>query len=82
MPAVTYWSHVKSATSIFAVTLGLGKSALFGLLVGLVGCAAGMGTRNTADGVGVAATAAVVGGIVSIAVADGIAAVVCHLLGV
>ena len=82
VPAVVYWSHVADTSSIFIILLGLGKSALFGLLVGLIGCSAGMRTRNTADGVGVATTAAVVGGIVAIAVTDGIIAVVCYLLGV
>ena len=82
VPAVVYWSHVADTTSIFIILLGLGKSALFGLLVGLIGCSAGMRTRNTADGVGVAATAAVVGGIVAIAVTDGLIAVVCYILGV
>ena len=82
VPAVVYWSHVADTSSIFIILLGLGKSALFGLLVGLIGCSAGMRTRNTADGVGVAATAAVVGGIVAIAVTDGLIAVVCYILGV
>ena len=50
--------------------------------MGLIGCSAGMRTRNTADGVGVAATTAVVGGIVAIAVTDGLVAVVCYFLGV
>lgn len=82
VPPVVYWSHVTSATSMFMILFGLGKSALFGFLVGLIGCSAGMRTRNTADGVGVATTAAVVGGIVAIAVTDGLIAVVCYLLGV
>ena len=82
VPPVVYWSHVTSAASLFMIVFGLGKAALFGFLVGLIGCSAGMRTRNTADGVGVAATAAVVGGIVAIAVTDGILAVVCYLLGV
>ena len=54
----------------------------FGLLVGLIGCAAGMRTRATADGVGHAATSAVVGSIVAIAVSDGLVAVICGAWGV
>ena len=61
------------------IVFGLLKSCLFGLLVGLIGCGAGMRTQTTADGVGVSATSAVVGGIVAIAVADGILAVLCYL---
>ena len=82
MKRVVFWSHVKSTSTLFMILFGLGKSALFGLLVGLIGCSAGMRTRNTADGVGVAATNAVVGGIIAIAVFDGLIAVVCYLIGV
>ena len=82
VPAVVFWSHMKSTTTLFMILFGLGKSALFGLLVGLIGCSAGMRTRNTADGVGVAATNAVVGGIVAIAVTDGLLAVICYVFGV
>ena len=79
VPNVVYWGNVVSASDTFTIAFGLAKSALFGLLVGLVGCAAGMRTKSTADGVGVAATSAVVGGIVSIAIADGILAVICYV---
>lgn len=82
VPAVVYWGHVVRASTLFIIVLGLGKSVLFGFLVGLIGCACGMRTRNTADGVGVAATNAVVGGIIAIAVFDGLIAVVCYLIGV
>ena len=82
IPASVFWSHVVSSTTLFMILFGLGKSMLFGLLVGFIGCAAGMRTKNTADGVGVAATNAVVGGIIAIAVSDGLLAVVCYVLGV
>ena len=82
IPGAVYWGKVASASGAFMITFGLAKAAFFGLLVGLVGCCAGMRTRSTADGVGVAATSAVVGGIVSIAVADGLIAVICHFWGV
>ncbi|MGN0854351.1 MAG: MlaE family ABC transporter permease [Kiritimatiellia bacterium] len=79
VPTTVFWSHVTGITSLFMLGFGLGKSALFGLLVGLIGCVAGMKTKSTADGVGVAATSAVVGGIVAIAVSDGILAVLCYV---
>lgn len=82
VPAVVFWSHVADASTLFTIGIGLAKSVLFGLLVGLIGCSAGIRTRNTADGVGVAATNAVVGGIVAIAVTDGLLAVVCYVFGV
>lgn len=79
VPTVVFWHHVTSTSTLFMIGFGLVKSCLFGLLVGLIGCAAGMRTKSTADGVGVAATSAVVGGIVAIAVADGLLAVICYL---
>ena len=79
VPQSVYWDHVISSTSGFMISFGLLKGAFFGLLVGLIGCSAGMRTRATADGVGVAATSAVVGSIVAIAVSDGILAVISYL---
>ena len=61
------------------ILFGLVKSMGFGLLVGLIGCAAGMRTKSTADGVGHAATSAVVGSIVAIAVSDGLIAVISNV---
>lgn len=82
VPSVVFWDHVTSISTLFMIGFGFGKACLFGLLVGLIGCGAGMRTKSTADGVGVAATSAVVGGIVAIAVTDGLLAVVCYVWGV
>ena len=79
VPTPVYWRHVISTTTMFMILLGLVKSALFGLLVGIISCCSGMRTKSTADGVGVAATAAVVGSIVAIAVSDGLMAVICYV---
>ena len=79
VPTTVFWQHVMSVSGVFMISFGLAKGALFGALVGLVGCGAGMRTQATADGVGVAATSAVVGGIVAIAVSDGLLAVLCYL---
>lgn len=81
VPTVVFWSHVSDTSTLFMIVFGLAKGALFGLLVGLIGCVAGMRTKVTADGVGVAATSAVVGGIVAIAVSDGLLAVVSYAFG-
>ena len=82
VPSPVFWRHVTQVSNVFMISLGLAKSCLFGLLVGLIGCSAGMRTKSTADGVGVAATSAVVGSIIAIAVTDGILAVLCYLWGV
>ena len=79
VPSEVFWRHVISITSVFMILLGLAKGAFFGLLVGIIGCCAGMRTESTADGVGVSATSAVVGGIVAIAVSDGLMAVICYV---
>ena len=82
VPPLVFWQHAIRATSLNNVLFGLVKAAVFGLLVGLVGCAHGLQTRRAADGVGRAATAAVVGSLVLITVADGLFAVLAYLLGV
>lgn len=79
VPPAVYWKHVMSMTTPFMVLFGLAKGALFGFIIALIGCGAGMNTKSTADGVGVAATSAVVGSIVAIAVADGILALICYV---
>ena len=80
VPLLVFYSHVFKVSTVFMILFGLGKGALFGLLIGFLGCLSGMRTANTADGVGVAATSAVVGGIIAIAVSDGLLAVICYVL--
>lgn len=76
---MVYWDNVISTSTATMIILGLVKAVFFGLLVGLIGCVAGMRTRSTADGVGVAATSAVVGSIVAIAISDGLFAYLCYV---
>ncbi len=82
VPPVTYWHHVIDSSTLSNILFGLGKSAVFGLLVGLIGCAHGLQTGRTADAVGRAATASVVGSLVMITVFDGIFAVLSFLVGI
>jgi phospholipid/cholesterol/gamma-HCH transport system permease protein len=82
IPAVTYWQHVIQSATLSNILMGLFKSTVFGLLVGLVGCSHGLDTARTADGVGRAATASVVGSLILITVFDGIFAVLFYLLGI
>jgi len=79
VPTPVFWRNVIATSNVFMIVFGLSKGAFFGLLVALIGCSAGMRTKNSSDGVGVAATAAVVGGIVAIAVSDGVMALICYL---
>lgn len=82
IPNTVYWAHVVSTSNVFMIVFGLAKGMFFGMLVGLIGCSAGMRTRQTADGVGAAATTAVVHSIVAIAVFDGLIAVLLYLMGI
>ncbi len=82
VPNVVFWSHVLSSTQCHIFVMGLAKAAIFGCLVGLIGCICGLRTRNTADGVGVATTSAVVGGIIAVAITDGLLAVLCFIFDI
>ncbi len=82
IPATTYWQHVFNSTPLSNILLGLFKAAVFGLLVGLVGCSQGLRASRSADAVGRAATAAVVGSLVLITVFDGVFAVLFYILGI
>jgi phospholipid/cholesterol/gamma-HCH transport system permease protein len=70
-----------SATLVDAA-LGVGKSVVFGALIGYAGCLRGMQSGQSASAVGDAATSAVVTSIVFIIVTDGLFAVLCNLLGI
>ncbi|MBB5692959.1 MlaE family ABC transporter permease [Muricoccus pecuniae] len=60
---------------------GLGKAAVFGLVIAGIGCRAGLAAGSGPRAVGDAATAAVVGGIVALVLLDGIFAVLFYRLG-
>ncbi len=77
-----YWQQTKVAITVTDFATGVGKGAVFGILVAVAGCLQGMRAGRSAAAVGGAATAAVVSAIVLIIVADGIFAVVFHVLGI
>ena len=77
-----YWQQTKVAIAFTDFATGVGKAAVFGILVALAGCLQGMRAGRSAAAVGGAATAAVVSAIVLVIVADGTFAVVFHVLGI
>jgi len=77
-----YWVETRGAIGLVDVSLGIGKSAVFGVLVALAGCLRGMTSGRDAAAVGEAATSAVVLGIVWIIVTDGIFALLTNVLGI
>ena len=82
VPTVVFWRGVAKSTTAFMICEGLTKGALFGMLVGLIGCLAGMRTTSSSDGVGRSTTSAVVWSIVAIAVTDGLLAVITYIWGI
>lgn len=72
MSANTYLEHAWESLDVEDVWRGLFKAAVFGLIIGAVGCYQGFQVRGGAEGVGRATTQAVVRSIVAIIVADAI----------
>jgi phospholipid/cholesterol/gamma-HCH transport system permease protein len=77
-----YWQQTVGAVTLTDFATGIGKSAVFGVLIAVSGCVRGLQCGDSASAVGDAATAAVVTSIVFIVVADGIFAVVFNILGI
>ena len=75
-----YFEQTRGAVSLTDFFIGVSKSAVFGILVALVGCLRGMQSGRSAAAVGLAATSAVVTSIVLIIVIDGIFAVILNVL--
>ena len=82
IPAVAYCQHIAGSLSLNNALFGLGKSMVFGFLIGQVGCTQGLRTGRTADAVGRAATASVVGSLVLITIFDGGFAVLAYFMGI
>lgn len=82
LPWVQYSHQTQMAITLTDVSIGLVKSAIFGVLVALSGCLRGMQCGRSASAVGLATTSAVVTGIVWIIVADSIVTVITSMLGI
>jgi phospholipid/cholesterol/gamma-HCH transport system permease protein len=77
-----YWNQTIGAIGMNDILLGVGKSAVFGVLIALSGCLRGIQSGRSASAVGAAATSAVVTAIVLIVVFDGLFAVIANVLGI
>ncbi|GGG45484.1 ABC transporter permease [Caldovatus sediminis] len=80
-PPAAVLAQLEQALSLGDLLGGLFKAAVFGLVVGGIGCHAGLSAGMGPRAVGDAATAAVVGGIVATIVLDGLFAVLFFRLG-
>lgn len=79
---VQFWNQTREALSIDHFTVGLVKSATFGVLVAVAGCMRGMQCERSAAAVGTATTSAVVTAIVWIVASDALFTYLFHLLDV
>jgi phospholipid/cholesterol/gamma-HCH transport system permease protein len=81
IPFAAYWVEMLTIVDLPDVTVGLIKSVVYGLIVGLAGCRRGLQAENNAAGVGKAATSAVVTAILFIILADAVFAVLFNAIG-
>lgn len=80
-PPVAVLNQLRDNLSLGDLAGGLGKAAVFGAVVGLIGCRAGLKAGGGPKAVGDAATGAVVASIVAVVVLDGLFAVLFFRLG-
>ena len=81
IPPAAYWIEMLTIVDLPDIAVGVIKSIVYGLIVGLSGCLRGLQSENNAAGVGQSATSAVVTGILYIIVADAIFAVLFQAIG-
>lgn len=77
-----YFNETTQALSLAHFSIGLLKSAVFGVIVAMSGCLRGMQCERSSSAVGLATTSAVVTAIVSIIVWDAVFAVLTNTLGI
>lgn len=65
-----YWTSITTFTVMHDVTGGLVKAAVFGVIIAILGCYAGLHAPEGAEGVGVATTRSVVSAIIVIFIAN------------
>ena len=80
--ATQYWSEVQVALYPSHLVVGLVKAVLFGALVGIAGCRAGLNSGRNSEGVGKATTEAVVVAMVYLIIADALVNITCQLLDI
>lgn len=74
-----YMTQTEGALSTAHLFIGLGKSIVFALLIGLAGCRAGLVAERNSAGVGRATTEAVVTALVYLIIADAGINILCQL---
>jgi phospholipid/cholesterol/gamma-HCH transport system permease protein len=82
IPLTQYFEQTWKSVGMGDFTIGIVKSAIFGIVVAVAGCLRGMQCGRSASAVGDAATSAVVTGIVAIIVLDSLAAIISTVVGI
>lgn len=82
IPPTLYVDRLVNAVSLSTLMVGLAKAPVFGALVGLVGCYAGLRTGGSADSLGRQTTVAVVQAIFIVIVVDAIFSIFFNIVGV
>jgi phospholipid/cholesterol/gamma-HCH transport system permease protein len=77
-----YYNETVDAITLTQFFIGIGKGAVFGVIVALTGCLRGLQCGRDSAAVGQAATSAAVTGITWIIIADAVFAVLFNLLGI
>jgi phospholipid/cholesterol/gamma-HCH transport system permease protein len=75
-----YFNHILLRLHVKDFSIGVGKAAVFGVLVAMAGCMRGMQCGRSSSSVGLAATSAVVTSIVFIVASDAVMTFVLSLL--
>ena len=81
IPLIEFWVRLQQAISLTDLEVGIVKSAVFAIVIGLAGTLRGLQSERSSLGVGRAVTSAVVSGIAGIIVADALFSPVLHRLG-
>lgn len=81
IPLIEFWVRLQQAISLTDLEVGVVKSAVFAIVIGLAGTLRGLQSERSSLGVGRAVTSAVVSGIAGIIVADALFSPVLHRLG-
>jgi phospholipid/cholesterol/gamma-HCH transport system permease protein len=77
-----YQVQIQNRLRLIDFEVGIGKSAVFGILVAIAGCMRGLQCRRNATAVGLATTSAVVTGIVFIVISDAVMTLLVTTLNV
>ena len=77
-----YQIQIQNRLRLIDFEVGIGKSAVFGILVAIAGCMRGLQCRRNATAVGLATTSAVVTGIVFIVISDAVMTLLVTTLNV